>query len=390
MIDGAITASSKSFRRPSLARIPADHAAPYCGRNARSASWARAIAWSGSSWRSEERLRKAHQVPLRDKRLVAVCVPAAEVDGAVDGAGIEQVHERAWPVVDRLPGNGHVVGVHHAVDEADQHPLRNQRSLRRDDRPQKSEAGVRRPGEVRVMTVDGIDDEAAEEVLVARRGRVLEAAHAQMTGRDPCQHRPRQHRLAAHRAPCRRDSERSRRRYAQGVHGLADDVLPEHRADRSEPIPTTGERRAARAFEMDVMQETVRVDDFAEQEGPPVAQARRVPAELMPGIRLRNGFRPGRNQVAGQEPRPSAPRRNTGSRPSSVANGSLRTSNRRPPSRSPATRRPTREAPGRTGCRGSGSLPLRHSPHQHKRRSMLSGRRALLRAHLWISALSTI
>ena len=79
---------------------------------------------------------------------------------------------------------------------------------------------------------------------------------------------------------------------------------------------------------MDVMQETVRVDDFAEQEGPPVAQARRVPPELMPGIRLRNGFRPGRNQVAGQEPQAFTPRRNAGSRPSSVANGSLRTSNR--------------------------------------------------------------
>ena len=58
--------------------------------------------------------------------LVAVGVASAVVDGAEDGGGIVCLHEGAGAVVDGLAGDGGVVSVHDAVDEAEEHPLRDQ------------------------------------------------------------------------------------------------------------------------------------------------------------------------------------------------------------------------------------------------------------------------
>ena len=45
------------------------------------------------------------------------------VDGAEDRARIVGFHERARPVIDGLARNGSVIRIHHAVDEAEEHPL---------------------------------------------------------------------------------------------------------------------------------------------------------------------------------------------------------------------------------------------------------------------------
>ena len=39
------------------------------------------------------------------------------------------IHEGAWAVVDRLTRDRHIVGVHHAMDEAHMHPASNERRL---------------------------------------------------------------------------------------------------------------------------------------------------------------------------------------------------------------------------------------------------------------------
>jgi hypothetical protein len=49
------------------------------------------------------------------------------------------------------------------------------------------------------------------------------------------------------------------------VHGLADDVLAQHRADSSEAVPAAGERGTPGALEMDVAEAAVCVDELAEQ-----------------------------------------------------------------------------------------------------------------------------
>jgi hypothetical protein len=43
-----------------------------------------------------------------------------------DVAGVEGFHETEGAVVQRQAEDGHVVGIHHAVHEADRHPVRDQ------------------------------------------------------------------------------------------------------------------------------------------------------------------------------------------------------------------------------------------------------------------------
>ena len=52
---------------------------------------------------------------------------------------------------------------------------------------------------------------------------------------------------------------------------------------------------------MEVAQPAVRVDELAEQQRPPVAEARRVAAELVTGVGLRDGNRPVRDRRPHQQ-----------------------------------------------------------------------------------------
>ena len=90
---------------------------------------------------------------MRDGGLVAVAVAALMVDRAEDSIRIIGVHEGAGTIVDRLAGNGHVVGVHHAVDEAHRLPLRHQGDLACDDPAQHQPVGV----ELRILSGFGVD-----------------------------------------------------------------------------------------------------------------------------------------------------------------------------------------------------------------------------------------
>ena len=85
------------------------------------------------------------------------------------------------------------------------------------------------------------------------------------------------------------------------VHRLAHDVLAQHRTDRGQTVAAARERRGPRALEVDVAKAAVTVDDLSEQEGPPVAQTRRVLAELVAGVGLRHRSGPAGYQVADQQ-----------------------------------------------------------------------------------------
>ncbi|MNW57937.1 hypothetical protein D3C74_357750 [compost metagenome] len=77
----------------------------------------------------QQALGEPGQVPYRDVWLIAVGISTLTVDGTEYGRGVVRVHKGTGPVVDRLAAKGHVVGVHHAVDEPDQLPLGDQRGL---------------------------------------------------------------------------------------------------------------------------------------------------------------------------------------------------------------------------------------------------------------------
>ena len=113
----------------------------------------------------------------------------------------------------------------------------------------------------------------------------------------------------------RHHGERAGGRDAEGVHRLADDVLAQHRADRGQTVTAAGERGAPGALEVQVARLTVGVDEFAEQQRPPVAETRGIGAELMPGVGLGDRGGAAGNEVADQQiagRRGSAARRGRG------------------------------------------------------------------------------
>ena len=73
-----------------------------------------------------ESLGQTIEIPLPDMRLVAIAVAALIVGVVADVAGVEGLHEAEGSVVERQTEDGHVVGIHHAVHEADRHPARDQ------------------------------------------------------------------------------------------------------------------------------------------------------------------------------------------------------------------------------------------------------------------------
>ena len=196
-----------------------------------------------------------------------------------------------------------------------------ERRLRLDDAPRRTRGTGSRPRRLRVVAGDRVVGEPPHE----RPGRRSRAAYWNV---------PTRMWLAATRASTapgssvsratslarRDDGERPRRGDAERVHRLADHVLAQHRPDGRLAVAAARERRAPRALQVQVAAAAVDVDDLAEQQRAAVAQPRRVAAELVAGVGLRDRrralgrrrCRPGRRRRR----RRAAPRRR---RPSSAA-----------------------------------------------------------------------
>ena len=135
-------------------------------------------------------------------------------------------------------------------------------------------------------------------------------------------------RLASHRAAGADHGQRACGRDAQRMHGLAHDVLAQHGADDRQAVgAAASERRRARspsgAHRRGGRSASV---DLTEKESATVAQTRRDTRRT--GARRRPAPREWHRPAPASPVRmrtPSWPRRNAGSRPSSVANGSLST-----------------------------------------------------------------
>ena len=105
---------------------------------------------------------------------------------------------------------------------------------------------------------------------------------------------------------------------AEGGHGLADDVLAEHRPEGGLPVAAAGEPRPPRPLELDVDEPAGRRPVLAQQDGAAVAEHGEA-AVLVPGVGL--GDRPGagRQVLAGEQGRGGLRRERARSRPSSSA-----------------------------------------------------------------------
>ena len=76
------------------------------------------------------------------------------------------------------------------------------------------------------------------------------------------------------------------------MHGLADEVFAQHRPDYGEAVAAAGERGTPGTLEMQIHPATVIGHQFAEEQGPTVAEQRRVAPELVAGVRHRDGLCP--------------------------------------------------------------------------------------------------
>src|SRR5262250_2830652 len=121
------------------------------------------------------------------------------VDGAEHRGRIVTIHESAWAVVDGLAGNRHIVGVHHAVDEAHMHPTGNERRLFVAHTLEQSQVWVRLPLQLRVVAIDDVIGESLHPGLLAASGEELEGADTDVAHGNARQNRAWQRSLAKDR-----------------------------------------------------------------------------------------------------------------------------------------------------------------------------------------------
>jgi hypothetical protein len=162
--------------------------------------------------------------------------------GAEHRGQVEGLQEGARPVVDRLAGDRHVVGVHDAVHEADQHPPRDQLGLHRDDRLEQGQVRPFRLRRSRVVPGDRVVGEAAQEVDVAVARAYWKLPTRRWLLATRASTAPGQHRLARTGRPVATTASDRVVGMPEGVHRLADDVLAQHRADCGEPVAAARER----------------------------------------------------------------------------------------------------------------------------------------------------
>ena len=237
---------------------------------------------------------------MRDRRLVREGIATGSVDGAEHRTRVVGVHERTRPVVDGLTCYRHVVGVHHAMDEAHEQPLRYELSLACDNAFEERQVRLLSVKKLRVVPGQDIVREKANRLGIAPRREILEGSHPDVAGGDPRQHGSRKLRFAEHGLAGRYGGERTSSRDPEGSHRFADDVLAENRAEGRPAVAAARERRSPRALQMDVASYAVAVDDLPEQEGSSVAELRHEMPELVPGISHGNWFGAFGNTVAGQ------------------------------------------------------------------------------------------
>src|ERR1700729_524169 len=84
------------------------------------------------------------------------------------------------------------------------------------------------------------------------------------------------------------------------MHGFADEIFAQDWPQCSAAIPASGERRLARALQLDIAPLAVAVHDLAKEDCAAVAKLRNEITKLMPGISHRDRLGARRNDVAGK------------------------------------------------------------------------------------------
>ena len=196
----------------------------------------------------------------------------------------------------------HVVGVHDAMDEADQQPARDQVGLARDDAFEQRVIGALGLGDVRVVPGDDVVGELPHAIGVAARGEELEGADADVARGHAGEHRAGQH---ASRA-CTRSpvvTAASERVVGMPSAAIASLTMYSRSTGPSAARPSPRRENGVGPEPLSWMSRRTpsRVDDLAEQDGPAVAELRHEMAELVAGIGHRDRLGAIGDALAGED-----------------------------------------------------------------------------------------
>ena len=236
---------------------------------------------------------------MGDARLVAVGVAAGVIDGAEYRGRVEFIHEGAGPVIDGLPGQQHIVGVHDAVDEPQQLPARHQTGLGADHLLQQRQRAVGGVQGLGIMALQHMLHQQVQGLGILAGGKKLESADADMAFRHPGQHRAGQEGLPDHLLTGGHRGQRAGSGQPQRIHGLAHQVFAQYRPQGRPAIAAAGIGRGAGALQLDVVAQAIPAYHLTQQYGPAVSQLGVVAAELVAGIDCGNRFRARRGAVPG-------------------------------------------------------------------------------------------
>ena len=154
--------------------------------------------------------------------------------------------------------------------------------------------------QLRVVPRARVVGERAQCVRIAIGGRPLHGADANVARGDAGEHGAFAHRFPKDRFACHRHREAARRWDAKRVHRLADDVFPQHRAERRTAVAAAREPRLARSLQLDVDVFACGRDLFSKQNRAAVTKGGEV-AELVTGVRLRDRSRTFRQGIASKD-----------------------------------------------------------------------------------------
>ena len=186
------------------------------------------------------------------------------------------------------------------MHEADAHPVGDERGLAFGYFFKESECRVLGVYPVRKMTEDRVVRQDAQRIGVADRGKEFESADANVTGRDAREDRAGKRLSTENRFAGGGHCETARRRDAERVHGLADEIFAQHGAECGTAIAAARIGRGAGTFQLDIEPFARGRELLTQQDRAAVAEPGQV-SVLVSGVCLRDGLGTGRNLIAGED-----------------------------------------------------------------------------------------
>ena len=200
------------------------------------------------------------------------------------------IHEGARSVIDRFPGNRHVVGVHHAVNESELHPVGDQFGLTPHNTFQQRMIRPVGPSCFRIKTADRVVRQDLQVLMVPARRKPFERAHTNVRPGHTHQDASWNRSLPHHGFARGQGGQRPRRRHPQCRHRFRHEVFAQNRSQSRTAVALSGKGCRSGPFELNVAAHAGRISDFSQKNGAAVSQLRHKAAELMARVHHRQRF----------------------------------------------------------------------------------------------------